>query len=57
MKKLFGEINLTWKRTIIFAIIASVYTAIMAMIPMAKDTSFADITISFEVWIFLVYLL
>lgn len=52
MKKLFGEINLTWKRTIIFAIIAGVYTAIMAMIPMVKDTSFADITISFEVWIF-----
>ena len=52
MKKIFGEINLTWKRTIIFAIIAGVYTAIMAMIPMARDTSFADITISFEVWIF-----
>ena len=52
MKKLFGEINLTWKRTILFAIIAGVYTAIMAMIPMAKDTSFADITVSFEVWIF-----
>ena len=52
MKKLFGEIDLTWKRTIIFAIIAGVYTAIMAMIPMAKDTSFADITVSFEVWIF-----
>ncbi len=52
MKKLFGEIDLTWKRTIIFAIIAGVYTAIMAMIPMAKDTSFEDITISFEVWIF-----
>ena len=52
MKKLFGEIDLTWKRTIIFAIIAGAYTAIMAMIPMAKDTSFADITVSFEVWIF-----
>ena len=52
MKKLFGEMNLTWKRTILFAIIAGVYTAIMAMIPMAKDTSFADITVSFEVWIF-----
>ena len=52
MKKIFGEINLSWKRIIIFAIIAGVYTAIMAMIPMAKDTSFADITISFEVWIF-----
>ena len=51
IKKVFGEINLTWKKLIIFAIIASVYTAIMAMLPIAKDTSFADITISFEVWI------
>ena len=51
MKKLFGGINLTWKKLIIFAIIAGVYTAIMAILPMAKDTSFADITITFEVWI------
>ena len=51
MKKLFGGIDLNWKKLIIFAIIAGVYTAIMAMLPIAKDTSFADITISFEVWI------
>ena len=51
VKKLFGGIDLTWKKLIIFAIIAGVYTAIMAMLPIAKDTSFADITISFEVWI------
>ena len=51
MKKLFGEIDLTWKKLIIFAIIAGVYTGIMAMLPIAKNTSFADITISFEVWI------
>ena len=51
MKKIFGEINLTWTKTIIFAVIAGVYTAIMAMIPMAKDTSFSDLTVSFEVWI------
>ena len=51
VKKLFGDISLTWIKVIIFAIIAGVYTAIMAMIPAAKDTSFADLTISFEVWI------
>ena len=51
MKKLFGKIDLSWKKLIIFAIIAGTYTAIMAMLPIAKDTSFADITISFEVWI------
>lgn len=51
LKKLFGEVNLTWKKLIIFAIIAGVYTAIMAILPITKNTSFEDITISFEVWI------
>ena len=51
LKRLFGEINLTWIKLIIFSIIAGAYTALMALLPLAKDTSFADITISFEVWI------
>lgn len=51
LKKLFGGINLTWLKLIIFAVLAGVYTAVMAMIPAAKDTSFTDITVSFEVWI------
>ena len=51
MKNLFGSINLTWKKLIIFAIIAGTYTAIMAMLPITKDTSFRDIAIMFEWWI------
>lgn len=51
MKKLFGGINLTWKKLIIFAIIAGIYTAIMALIPITEDTSFRDIAIYFEWWI------
>ena len=51
VKRIFGGIDLSWKKLVIFAIIAGIYTAIMAMLPIAKDTSFADITISFEVWI------
>ena len=51
MKKIFGGINLSWKKLIIFAILAAIYTALMAIIPIAEDTSFEDITISFEVWI------
>ena len=51
MQKLFGGINLTWKKLVLFSILAGVYTAVMAMLPIAKNTSFADITISFEVWI------
>ena len=51
MKKLFGEIDLTWKKLIIFAILTGVYTAIMAIIPITADTSFRDIAIYFEWWI------
>ena len=52
MKKIFGGINLTWSKLIILAIVAGIYTAIMAMLPIAKDTSFSDLTVTFEVWIF-----
>ena len=51
MKKIFGGIDLSWKKLILFSILAGVYTAVMCLIPMTKDTSFRDITISFEVWI------
>ena len=52
MKKIFGNINLTWPKVIIMAIIIGIYTAIMALIPAFKDTSFTDLAITFEVWIF-----
>ncbi len=52
MKKLFGGIDLNWKKIIIFAILAGIYTGVMAMIPITNNTSFRDIAISFEVWIF-----
>lgn len=51
MKRLFGEIDLSWKKLIAFSILAGAYTAIMAMIPITNNTSFEDISISFEVWI------
>ena len=51
MKKLFGEIDLTWKKIILFAIVAGVYTALMALIPITKDTSFRDIATTLEAWI------
>ena len=51
MKKLFGQINLTWTKLIIFAVIAGIYTGVMAALPITKDTSFADISITFEWWV------
>lgn len=49
--RVFGGFNLTWKRLVLFAVLAGVYTAVMALLPAARETSFADISISFEVWI------
>ena len=51
MKKIFGGIEFTWKKLIIFAIITAVYTATMATIPITKDTSFRDIAATLEWWI------
>ena len=51
MRKLFGGIELTWRKLIIFAIVAGIYTGIMAVLPITTDTSFADISISFEWWV------
>ena len=44
MKKLFGGINLTWLKLIIFAVLSAVYTAVVAVIPITRDTSFRDTT-------------
>ncbi|MBQ6160049.1 MAG: hypothetical protein IJK24_03770 [Oscillospiraceae bacterium] len=51
IKKRFGGIDLTWPRLIIAAVIAGVFTAVMALIPALHYTSFHTIAVSFEVWI------
>ena len=53
IKRLFGGINLTWPKLIIFAVAAGVFTAVMALIPALLYTSFHTITVTFEVWILL----
>lgn len=51
LKKLFGGINLTWTKLIIFAVCSGVYTAVIAMLPVVQNTSFRDLVETFEVWI------
>ena len=51
MKKIFGKIDLNWKKLIIFAAIAGLYTGLMTLIPITYETSFRDIAIQFEWWI------
>ena len=57
MKKLFGSLRLPWPRLILFAVFCGVYTGVMAMLPAAKDTSFQDIAIRYEWWIFFAVLI
>ncbi|MBQ6494819.1 MAG: hypothetical protein IJI49_02325 [Bacilli bacterium] len=53
MKKIFGGIDLSWKKVIIGAVLVGVYTALVAIIPFLKYTSFHTIAVSFEAWILL----
>jgi hypothetical protein len=52
IKKIFGEINLSWPKLIIMAIVIGIYCGVVAMLPITADTSFHDIAETFEVWIF-----
>ena len=51
IKKLFGGIDLSWPKILIFAIVAGIYTALVCIFPQVKDTSLNTIAVSFEVWI------
>ena len=50
-KRLFGGIDLSWPKLIAFAIVMGIYTALMAIIPQVRYTSFNTISVTFEVWI------
>ena len=50
LQKLFGGINLTWPKLIIFAVIMGIYTALMAML-VPDGNSFHDIAVTMEWWV------
>ena len=52
MKKLFGGVNLTWKRIIIGAIVIGVLVGLLNSIPFLYDTTITDIATYFDFWIF-----
>ncbi|MDO4746734.1 MAG: hypothetical protein Q4A70_00080 [Candidatus Saccharibacteria bacterium] len=49
-KKIFGGLNLTWPKLIIFSIIMGIYTALMAML-VPDGNSFHDIAVTPEWWV------
>lgn len=51
MKKLFGNLKMSWIAVIVFAIIAGVYTGAVMLVPALEGTSFQDIGIYLEWWV------
>lgn len=49
--KVFGGINMTWKKVIIFALITGVYTGLINLVPFLYETSFRDIAVNIEWWV------
>lgn len=50
--KIYGGLKMSWLFVIIFAVAAAVLTAAILIIPAFKDTSFAEIGVTLEAWIF-----
>lgn len=51
MKKLFGNMKMSWLTVLLFAVAAGVYTGLIMLVPALKETSFQDIGISYEWWV------
>ncbi len=51
MRKLFFNTKMTWPRVIIFAVISAILAALLLTLPFTKDTSLANVGVTFEFWI------
>ena len=52
MKKIFGGINLTWKKVIISAVVIGISVGLLNSISFLADTTVTDIATYFDFWIF-----
>jgi ABC-type bacteriocin/lantibiotic exporters, contain an N-terminal double-glycine peptidase domain len=50
--KLFGGLNMSWPAVIIFAVVTAVITTVFLIVPAFKNTSFENMGVDFEAWIF-----
>lgn len=50
--KLFGGIEMTWVKVILFAVITALVTAVFLIMPVFKNTSFERMGVYLEAWIF-----
>ena len=57
LSKLFGGINMSWPRLIIFALVVGVYSGVVAIIPALEQTSFHDIDVTTEMWVIFAFII
>ncbi len=46
--KVYGGLNMSWLTVVLFAVATAVLTAVILIVPIFKDTSFAEIGVTFE---------
>ena len=51
MKKIFGELNLSWKTIIISAIVIGIVVGLLNSVTVLLNTSITDPAIYFDLWI------
>ena len=51
MKNIFGELKLTWKKIIIYAIVIGIVIGLLNCVPALFNSSFRDPAIYFDLWI------
>lgn len=57
MKRLFGDMPMTWPVVLIFGLVAGVYTGLMNSIPALANTSFHDIAETHEWWVIFAFVI
>ena len=57
LHKLFGGLKMSWPATVLFALGAGLYTAVMNSIPLTEGTSFRDIAVSYEWWVVFAFII
>ena len=50
--KLFGGIEMTWLKVLLFAVGTAILTAIFLIVPLFRHTSFEQMGVTYEAWIF-----
>ena len=51
MKRLYGNLKMSWPTVILFAVATGIYTGLIMLVDVLQETSFQDIGISFEWWV------